>query len=50
MAEAKRKGLAADLAEERGRPELARKLIAGEEADLTKAAVLKGCTSWTAAG
>jgi hypothetical protein len=38
MAEAKRKGLAADLAEERGRPDLARKLIAGEEADLTKAA------------
>jgi len=38
MADARRKGLAADLAEERGRPELARKLIAGEEADLTKAA------------
>ena len=38
MADARRKGLAADLAEERGRPELARKLIAGEEADLTKTA------------
>ena len=38
MVDAKRKGLAADLAEERGRPELARKLMAGEEADLTKSA------------
>ena len=38
MADARRKGLAADLAEERGRPELARKLIAGEEADLAKTA------------
>lgn len=38
MADARRKGLAADFAEERGRPELARKLIAGEEADLAKTA------------
>jgi len=38
MVDAKRKGLAADLAEARGLPELARKLVAGEEADLAKTA------------
>lgn len=38
LAEAKRKTAAADLAEERGRPDLARKLIADAESDTAKAA------------